>query len=257
MQSMEHNAEIVDQFTRQAESFARAQSTRNEDLLQRIVQAARPRPDDTVLDVACGPGILACAFARVTRHATGIDLTPAMLDQARRTQAEQGLSNVTWDAGDITDLPYPDGNFDIVSCRFVFHHLTDPLVAMREMVRVCRGGGRIVVADSSPEAGKADGFNRVERLRDPSHTTALPPEELAGLFVAAGLRHPKVEMYRLTEDLDSLLAHSFPREGDATRVRAMFDDAVEEDFLDMAPGRRDGKIFLSFPIAIVAAEKEP
>jgi len=254
---MDHNAEIVDQFTRQAEGFAQAQSTRDEALLQRIVSAAQPRPEDTVLDVACGPGILACAFARVTRHATGIDLTPAMLDQARKTQAEQGLANLTWDAGDVTGLPYPDRHFDIVSCRFAFHHLPDPLAALREMVRVCRGSGRIVVADSAPETAKADAFNRVERLRDPSHTRALPPEELAGLFIAAGLRRPKVETLRLHGDLDSLLAHSFPREGDDARVRQMFADALPSDFLDMAPSRADGKIYLSFPIAIVSAENEP
>jgi ubiquinone/menaquinone biosynthesis C-methylase UbiE len=253
---MDHNAEIIDQFTRQADPFAHARSTRDQDLLQRIVSAAAPHPQDTVLDVACGPGILACAFARVASHATGIDLTPAMLDQARKTQSEQGLLNLTWDAGDITDLPYPDRHFDIVSCRFVFHHLLDPLTALREMVRVCRDGGRIVVADSSPDAARADAFNRVERLRDPSHTRAMPPEELAGLFVAAGLRHPKVEMFRLAENLDSLLAHSFPREGDEARVRQMFDQALSSDFLDMAPSRADGQTLLSFPIAIISAEKQ-
>lgn len=253
---MEHDAEILDQFTRQAQAFAQARTTRNEDLLQRIVSAAHPQPEDTVLDVACGPGILACAFARVTSHATGIDLTPAMLDQARKTQAEQGLSNLTWDMGDITDLPYPDRQFDIVSCRFVFHHLVDPLTALLEMVRVCRAGGRIVVADSSPETSKAAAFNRVERLRDPSHTRAMPPEELAGLFVAAGLRKPRVETIRLADDLDSLLAHSFPREGDEARVRRMFADALQSDSLDVAPSLSEGKIFFSFPIAIVSAEKE-
>lgn len=254
---MDHNAEIVDQFTRQAESFAQAQSTRDEDLLQRIVSAAQPQLEDISLDVACGPGILACSFARVTRHATGIDLTPAMLDQARKTQTDAGLTNLTWDAGDVTDLPYPDRHFDIVSCRFAFHHLDDPLSALREMLRVCRGGGRVVVADSSPEATKADAFNRAERLRDPSHTRAMPPEELAGLFVAAGLRCPKVETLRLHGDLDSLLAHSFPREGDESHFRQMLADALHSDFIDFAPSSADGKIYLSFPIAIVSAEKAP
>ncbi|MGB7189193.1 MAG: methyltransferase domain-containing protein [Acidobacteriaceae bacterium] len=252
---MGHNAQILDQFTRQAEGFARAETTRNENLLRRIVDAAQPGPDDTVLDVACGPGVVACAFARVTRHATGIDLTPAMLEQARKTQAQQGIHNVSWETGDATALPYPDGHFDIVSCRFAFHHLPDPLAALKEMARVCRGGGRVVVADSAPEAGKADGFNRVERLREPSHTRAMPPEELAGLFAAAGLPHPRIEIFRLPNDLDSLLGHSVPREGDALRVRTLIEQALAEDFLDMAPVRMDGKVFLSFPVAIVSAQK--
>lgn len=252
---MDHNAEVLDHFTQQAEAFAHAETTRNENLLRRIVDAAQPGTDDTALDVACGPGVVACAFARVVGHATGIDLTPAMLDEARKTQAEQGIRNASWDMGDATALPYPDGHFDIVSCRFAFHHMAEPLAALKEMARVCRSGGRVVVADSAPEAGKADGFNRVERLREPSHTRALPPEELAELFATVGLPNPKVEMFRLPNDLESLLGHSVPRGGNALRVRTMMEKALAEDFLDMAPFRRDGKIFLSFPIAIVSAQK--
>lgn len=252
---MEHNAEVLDQFTRQAEAFAHAETTRDEKLLRRIVDAAQAGADDTALDVACGPGVVACAFARVVRHATGIDLTPAMLEEARKTQAEQGIRNVSWDTGDATNLPYPDGHFDIVSCRFAFHHMPDPLATLREMARVCRVGGRVVVADSAPEAAKADGFNRVERLREPSHTRALPPEELAELFATVGLPNPKIEMFRLPNELDALLGHSVPREGNALRVRTMLEEALKDDFLDMAPFRRDGKIYLSFPVAIVVAQK--
>ena len=81
--ALEHKEHILDQFTRQAVPFANAAAIRNEDALNRIVKMAQAGPEDTVLDVACGPGLLACAFARVARHVTGIDLTPAMLEQAR------------------------------------------------------------------------------------------------------------------------------------------------------------------------------
>ena len=58
-----HNSRILDQFTRQAAPFAAAAAIRNEEALNRIVQWAGAGPEDTVLDVACGPGLLACAFA--------------------------------------------------------------------------------------------------------------------------------------------------------------------------------------------------
>ena len=58
-----HNSRILDQFTRQAAPFAAAAAIRNQEALNRIVQWAGAGPDDTVLDVACGPGLLACAFA--------------------------------------------------------------------------------------------------------------------------------------------------------------------------------------------------
>src|SRR5215470_16651094 len=98
---MDHNARILDQFTRQAVPFAEAPSIRNQQALDRIVELAEATAEDTSLDVACGPGLLACAFAHVVRHAVGIDLTPAMLGQARKTQAQQGLSNLTWQQGDV------------------------------------------------------------------------------------------------------------------------------------------------------------
>ncbi|HZD94783.1 MAG TPA: methyltransferase domain-containing protein, partial [Candidatus Sulfotelmatobacter sp.] len=127
-----HNSRILDQFTRQAAPFSSAPAIRNEEALNLIVRAAGAGPDDTVLDVACGPGLLVCAFARVVRQATGIDLTPAMLEQARKLQQELMLGNVSWQQGDVTRLPYPDAHFSIASSRFVFHHLEEPLVVLKE-----------------------------------------------------------------------------------------------------------------------------
>ena len=112
---VKHRDQILDQFIRQAVPFSTAPAIRNQEALQRIVEMAGAGPDDTVLDVACGPGLLVCAFARVVRHATGIDLTPAMLEQARELQRRQGLQNITWQQGDVLPLPYEDETFTIVS----------------------------------------------------------------------------------------------------------------------------------------------
>ena len=249
----EHKEHILDQFTRQAVPFATAAAIRNEDALNRIVKMAEPGPGDTVLDVACGPGFLACAFARVARHVTGIDLTPAMLEQARALQRQQGLENMIWQEGDVLPLPYADHSFSIVSSRFAFHHFPDPLAVLKEMRRVCRPGGRVVVYDSSPAADKADAFNRMERLRDPSHVRALPPEELRGLFAGARLPEPRVQPDRSPGDVESLLARSFPREGDADRIRKIFADSLEHDDLGVGAVRQDGKICFAFPILILAS----
>ena len=121
--SNDHRNRILDQFTRQAVPFSNAAPIRNEEALQRLVGIAGVGPDDTVLDVACGPGLLACAFAPVVRHVTGIDVTPAIIDQARALQMAKGVSNVTWDSADVPPLPYADGEFTIVTCRFSFHHM--------------------------------------------------------------------------------------------------------------------------------------
>src|SRR5215467_3697085 len=221
-----HNSRILDQFTRQAAPFAAAPAIHNEEALSRIVQWAGARADDTVLDVACGPGLLVCAFARVVKHATGLDMTPAMLEQARKIQQEQSLANVAWELGDVYSLPFAGADFSIVSSRFALHHLEQPLNALKEMQRVCKPGGTIVVADMAPAPAKAAALDEEERLRDPSHARALPLEELRELFRQAALPAPEVNTYRLEGELEDLLARSFPREGDADRIRKIFADSI-------------------------------
>jgi ubiquinone/menaquinone biosynthesis C-methylase UbiE len=249
-----HESRILDQFSRQAAPFASAAAIRNEEALNRIVQWAGAGADDTVLDVACGPGLLACAFARVAKHATGVDMTPAMLEQARKIQQEQGLKNVTWQSGDVYSLPFPQGQFSIVSSRFAFHHLQDPLAALKEMKRACQPGGRIVVADMAPLPSKAAALDAAECLRDPSHVRALPVNELRGLFEQAGLATPQVNSYRMEGELEDLLARSFPNEGDADRLRKIFADSLADDALDLNTRSENGKIFYSFPVAVLVAQ---
>src|SRR5437762_2198415 len=77
-----HRDLIVEQFTKQAVPFSTAPGVRDEEALRLLVDFAGAGPEDTVLDVACGPGLVVCALAAVVRHATGIDVTPAMLEPA-------------------------------------------------------------------------------------------------------------------------------------------------------------------------------
>src|SRR6266478_6791892 len=207
----EHQHEILDQFTRQATPFATAPGIRDEAALKLIVECSGAGPNDAVLDVACGPGLVVAAFARVVRHATGIDITPAMLVRARAHAAAQGLANVTWHQGDVLPLPWPDASFSIVTSRFAFHHFLDPLAVLREMKRVAMPGGRVVVVDSAPAPDRADAFNRMEKLRDPSHARAMPVDEHQALYAKAGLSEPRVTWYRLEGELEALIARSFPR----------------------------------------------
>jgi ubiquinone/menaquinone biosynthesis C-methylase UbiE len=250
-----HDSRILDQFTRQAAPFAAAAAIRNQEALDQIVQWAGAGPDDTVLDVACGPGLLACAFARVAKHATGIDMTPAMLEQARKTQQEQDLKNLSWQHGDVYSLPFPPDQFSIVSSRFVFHHLQDPLAALKEMKRVCKLGGKVVVADMAPQPEKAGALNAAELLRDPSHVRALPLDELQGLFSQVVLGTPKINHYRMECELEDLLARSFPNEGDADRLRRIYADSIDEDTLDLNTRRTEGKILYSLPVAVLVVQK--
>ncbi len=250
-----HREAILDQFTRQAVPFATAPSIKDEAALRLVVEFSGCGPADTVLDVACGPGLLACAFAAVARHVTGIDLTPAMLEQARALQAQRGLTNLTWRQGDVLPLPFPDGVFTLVVSRFAFHHLLEPGAVLGEMRRVCAPGGTVMVVDTAPAADKVAAFNRVERLRAPSHARALPLAEHLDLFAEAGLPAPRQTLYRLQTDLEGLLSRSFPNPGDAATLREMYEGSLADDGFDMAT-RRDGETLrLSYPIAVLAARR--
>jgi ubiquinone/menaquinone biosynthesis C-methylase UbiE len=225
-----HRDMIIDQFSRQALPFSAAAMINDKGALKMIVDAAQPGPKDTVLDVACGPGLVVCAFAPCVARVTGIDLTPAMLDRARQLAAEQGVRNVDWHQGDVYLLPYAAESFTIVVTRYSFHHLLDPVAAMREMARVCAAQGRIVAVDAyAPEdPDQAAKFNRIERLRDPSHVSSLSLPALKDLFARVGLPEPKVTLYELQVEVRDLLARAFPNPGDEIElVKALRASAVD------------------------------
>jgi ubiquinone/menaquinone biosynthesis C-methylase UbiE len=251
----EHQHQILDQFTRQATPFATSPGIRDEAALKLIVECSGAGPDDTVLDVACGPGLVVAAFARVVRHATGIDITPAMLERARAHAAEQGLTNVTWHQGDVLPLPWSDGSFSIVTSRFAFHHFLDPLAVLREMRRVAAPGGRVVVVDSTPAPARADAFNRMERLRDPSHVRSLPIDEHRELYAEVGLPEPRATTYRLEGEMEALISRSFPHPGDDEKIREIFRAALADDALDIQPRLENGQIRYGFPVSVLVAER--
>jgi SAM-dependent methyltransferase len=256
MSSSRHSDLILDQFTRQAVPFATAPSIKDEAALKLVVEFSGAGPDDTSLDVACGPGLIVVAFARVVKHATGIDITPAMLDRARTYAREQGVSNITWQQGDVLPLPYPDASFSIVTSRFAFHHFLDPAAVLRQMARVCRPGGTVLVVDSAPAPDKADAFNRMEVVRDPSHVRALPLAEHLALFEAAGLPEPRVTHYRLEGELEALIARSFPKPGDDETLRRIFADSLNGDTLGIEARRDpDGRLRYGYPVAVLAARR--
>ncbi len=252
-----HNSLIRDQFTRQATPFSTAAPIADVGALAMIVDSADAGPDDSVLDVACGGGIVVCAFAPHVSHATGIDMTPAMLERARHLAAEKGIVNVTWREGDVAPLPYPDGAFTIVVTRFAMHHFIDPQAVFREMVRVCAPGGRVVVVDTyaSPDPAKAAEFNWLEKLRDPSHARSLGLAELRDLFRAAGLGEPRERFYELRDEVKNLLARSFPNPGDEQKIVDLFAASIADDRLGIPVDRDGDRLHYAYPVAILAAER--
>jgi ubiquinone/menaquinone biosynthesis C-methylase UbiE len=248
----EHQRLIVDQFTKQAIPFSQMPDPSPE----LILAASEVGPTDTVLDVACGPGTMACAFAQVASHVTGIDLTPAMIGQAKALQLSHGLANLTWRIGHALPLPFPEAPFSLVFTRYSLHHFLDPKAVLAELIRVCSPGGRVVVVDVFTRSlEQAELFNRMEKLRDPSHVRALLLDELTGLFHEAGLQNVRKQFYKHEFGLEPVLKGSFPNPGDVVRIRQLFEDDLGLDRLGLGIHHRDGSIHFAYPIVILVADK--
>lgn len=156
------------------------------------------------------------AAARAKR-VVGIDLTPAMVEQARSLQEKLGLANLEWRIGDVASLPFESGSFSAVTTRYSLHHFGDPAVVLAEMT--------------------------------------LSREELGALAAAAGIHDLRWADYMFEIDIGRLMRASFPRPGDAARVRAMLEGDVGVDAMGLRLGRNGAEIRLRYPVAIVAGTK--
>ena len=234
---MEHNDVIRESFTTQAQAFAANPWVSDEERIGRLVAAAHLSADERVLDIATGPGYIAEAFARATREVVGVDLTDAMLAIARERTKEHGIENVSFRAADAQNLPFENGEFDVVVCRLALHHLQKPLQVLQEMARVCRAGGKVLVEDiyASEHPERAAYQDRWEILRDPSHVRTLPLSELLQLFRQAGLETDAVKTADdLTPEVERWLATTKAPEERAREVRRL----LEEDRLHDLSGAR-------------------
>ena len=185
------------EFSRQAEQIESAPSFTDEDTFERIVRAVGATYQDTVLDVACGTGVVVFQLAKTAKRVVGLDLTGEMLQRARKQRHEQGIANVRFVLGEAEALPFPDDRFDATVCRMSVHHFADPARVLAEMARVTRPGGRLVIADivTADEAEQAELHNALERLRDPSHVRMLGRDELLAEVAAQGLNVQRTEAW--------------------------------------------------------------
>jgi ubiquinone/menaquinone biosynthesis C-methylase UbiE len=248
-----HEAQIIEQFTHQAVPFTQVHGHLN--AIDLLIEMAQVRSSDKVLDVACGPGLVACEFARHAGEVHGVDLTRAMIEQARRRQAESGLRNLDFRVGDAVPLIFDDASFDCVVTRYSFHHFLEPQRALTEMIRVCKPGGRILVADIAQRAEVSIAFDHLETLRDASHTHALTEQEFHMLFAQSGLTDCRHATYPVEVELESQLAASHMSEDARQQVREMVIADIGIDALGIAARHEDAEVKFSYPIGVWVGRK--
>ena len=150
------------------------------------------RPGDKILEVGVGTGINASLYPR-NCHVTGIDFSAKMLDKARERVAKKGVTNVTLGEMDAANLSFADGSFDIVYAPYVISVVSDPLRVVREMHRVCRPGGKIVILNHFRSLSPF--VSRLERAISPFtvHIGFKADLDLPGFLAQAGLHPVSIE----------------------------------------------------------------
>jgi ubiquinone/menaquinone biosynthesis C-methylase UbiE len=155
--------------------------------LEQLLAWGRKRGAQRVLDIATGGGHTALAFSRFTPSVVAVDLTLSMLRAARDFAASE-RAPVRFLAADVETLPFQDASFGTVTCRIAAHHFPALLPALRQIARVLRPGGSLLVQDIlGHDDETASAFIlEVERRRDPSHVRAFRQLEWTAFLRAAG-----------------------------------------------------------------------
>jgi SAM-dependent methyltransferase len=240
-------ADVVDHFTARAGGYDRSSAWCTDDTLaELIVRLARPEPSDQVLDVACGTGLVSRHFGggRVGR-VVGVDITNDMAEQARKHVDELVIAPAE-------AMPFPDASFDVVVSRQGIQFMELP-AAVREMARVTRPGGRIVLVNLcayGPE--DRDEYFEILRLRNPVRRHFFLPDELTGLLREAGCDPVTAERYVSAEDVDVWSDNGAIEEERREAICRMYESA-SPDFQRLHAVRQVDGRFVDHMLFIAAA----
>ena len=179
-------------FDRWSETYERGRGARRLQGLQTAALAALALTrDDELLDVGCGTGAAVREAAETVRRAVGLDLSPAMIEQARKLAA--GLADVEFRVADVSQpFPFADGEFTAVVCTTAFHHFPEPIETIAEMSRVLAPGGRLVIADANRRHPVVFVLDLALRRLQPDHVAFRSPAQLMRDLCATGFARASV-----------------------------------------------------------------
>lgn len=179
---MNHNDVVKQSFKMQAEKFAAYHMSKAE-YTDYLIQCIRAKGTEHALEVAAGTCICGRALASHVKDITCLDLTEEMLARGKKLAEESKIKNIFFQTGNAEKLPYTAETFDLVITRLSFHHMLHPENIFLEMQRVLKKGGKLVVWDMEAAEESLRKINdKIERMRDPSHTRILSRKEFEKLF---------------------------------------------------------------------------
>lgn len=247
--------DVRKQFAPVAANYVTSSFHSSPELLDEVIRLAEPNARDLALDVATGTGNTALALAPHVKRVTGLDLTPEMLDQARRIAAERGVANVDWVLGDAEKLPFPDALFDLYTARAAPHHFHDLGAALREAFRVLKPGGRACFIDCSAPSAARDHLHRVEMLRDASHVRSLTLAEWRFELEQAGFRVEKASLRELDWEFEPWIRRIGVPAAQVEPIAAVLESAEGLARTQLRPERRDGRLWHAYWHGLIRARR--
>ncbi|MFI0483903.1 class I SAM-dependent methyltransferase [Actinomadura sp. 9N215] len=257
--------------------------------LRRLLEFVEPAQDDVCLDVARGHGPMPAALSPQVRHLTAVDAMPAPAEPApgtsrRMATVEFGTGPVRITDGDspppaattredprprpadpdrptikadATALPYRDNTFSLVTARFSLYNLGDPDHVLRELLRVCRPGGRVVIADLVRGNLTGPDRDRIERLRDPDHPGTPSIARLTEMITSAGGSIRRLDVFTVERPVEPWLAGACD-DATADRIReALVAEVDGGPRTGAKPRIIGGELWFTQSWAHVAAEPIP
>lgn len=253
--SENHDEALARAFDDQAPAFERAPVQSDQAALRRLVQFADFPAGSRLLDAGCGPGLVASAFLEAGFRVVGVDLSPEMIERARKRCAPAGDS-AQFLVGSIRDATVEAlAPFDGAYSRYVLHHVLDPLDFLKRQVELVRPGGIVALCDhlTDPNPELAERHRGLEADRDTTHTRNFTGGGLVDLFAEAGLNEIRLVEEAFSLDFDEWFDRGSPRRPKAEVRAALLRLPPIRGFHPVA--QDDGSIRIDCQRAIVRGRK--
>ncbi len=186
----ENKEKVLASFSDQSQGFSSYISGVDKlEYMQQVIKKLNLDNNESVIEVAAGTGVCSRMIASYVKKVVAYDLTPEMLAEGRKEAEKEKIDNISFIKGQVTEMPFIDNTFDVVITRLSFHHFTTIEEPLAEMYRILKKGGRLIIIDleAAPELSR-ELNDKLETLRDPSHTRKRNLLELTTTFEKLGIK---------------------------------------------------------------------